>query len=656
MRLVTKEEAIEHIRRHRLRNDKLIKYVEAVHLEELNEHIIEHREELELHKYQVKQLLRKTKATFIRKSLLDGSLFHKGDPEISQIIEETADKEELKYYITNRNLYGLSQLTTKELLISTKDSEFMKKVIEEEDFDNEYVIDIILEITDEEYINDCILGRNPKIKLGSYSVRKILNHYENPDIIIQYIEKELEETKKSETKQLDKVTKSNLLKIVENCRDFNLIQYCLKRRNDLELSKEQIIELILLTRNNEYITEQINNAKKYDFNEQEIALLNFFISNKEKLNKYKKELDRNIESNPNTTIGIEIETKGPYSAILRDLLFKKPQEKKKGPLFYVFEDVDNTNWRTSYDPSLGLEGVELKSPIIRKGEGRENEIVEMCAFLESIGQYTDEDCGAHVHIGADILSSVQSYKNLIEIVTNCEEILYRLSTPEGDTLRKGTNKHAKPISEKIQNEIKTGHIDITNNWQLEELKKQLVDQQRGIKGYEVNFINLATGIDKDIKIDTIEFRIPNGTLDPQTWIDNINLYTGIMEAAEEISHIQMKSEYMQTAEEKEKLENFEKLKKEIPEEEKLARFLKLVTKDSIRRIYERRYQANKNNDDISKLGIKEGISKKPTLLHIDDIKKAIEEGKITQEEFNQTLSNINKYYEARSIFGEEYGK
>ena len=113
---------------------------------------------------------------------------------------------------------------------------------------------------------------------------------------------------------------------------------------------------------------------------------------------------------------------------------------------------------------------------------------------------------------------------------------------------------------------------------------------------------------------------------------------------------------MQTAEEKEKLENFEMLKKEIPEEEKLARFLKLVTKDSIRRIYERRYQANKNNDDISKLGIKEGISKKPTLLHIDDIKKAIEEGKITQEEFNQTLSNINKYYEARSIFGEEYGK
>ena len=653
---ITKEDAIEHIRRHRIREDKLIKYVETEHLEELNEYIVEHREELELHKYQVKQILKRTKPTFIRKTLLDGSLFHKGDPELVQLIEETADREELKYYIENRKLYGISQLTTKEFLLRTNDIELMKKVLEEQDIDIEYAIDIILAINDEEYKDKCILGQNPKIQLGSSEVKRILYNYNNPEVARKYIEKELEEAKKSETKRIDKATKINILKIVENSRDFELLQYCLKRRNDLELSKPEKLELIILTRNDEYIKEQIKNAKKYDFDEKEIALLQYFAGNKEALIPYKRVLERKIESKPNTTIGIEIETKGPYSTILRELLFKSPQENKKGPLFYIFDDTDKNNWRTSYDASLGTDGTELKSPVMRSGEDREKEIVEMCAFLESVGQYTDEDCGAHIHIGANALTSVQSYKNLIEMVANCEEILYRVSTKEGESLRKGINKHAKPISEEIQKEIARGCIDITNNWQLDDLKKQLAEQQRGIKNFSVNFMNLATNSEKNIKLDTLELRTPNGTLDPQTWIDNINLFSGIIEAAEEIYQIQMKTEYTRSVEEKEKLENFEMLKKGIPEEEKLTRFLSLVTKESTREVYEKRYEKNKNNEDIITLGIKDGIAKRPTLLHIDDIRATIEEGKMTQKELDQIIKNIDKYHKSRSIFGEEYGE
>ena len=657
MRIVTTEEAIEHIRRHRLRESKLIEYVEAVHQEELIQYVVEHREELDLHKYQVKQLLKKANSKFIRKALLDGSLFHNGDSELVQIIDETADREELKYYIENRELYGLNQYTIKEFLLDTNDSELMKKVIEEENLDNEHLIEILLAINDEEYKNNCILGKNPKIQLRSNMVKKILEEYNNPPIAIKYIEKELEEAKKSETKTLDKSTKTNILEIVENYRDFNLLQYCIKRRNDLELSKEEIIKLIVLTNNNEYINEQIKNAQKYDFVEKETNLLKFFIGDKEPLTPYKKELERNIESNPKITIGIEIESKGPYSTVVRELLFKKPQEKRKGPLFYTFEDIDKTNWRTSYDASLGAEGTEVQSPIMRSGEDREKEIVEICAFLNSIGQYTDMYCGAHVHIGSDYLTSVQSYKNLLELITNCEEILYRVSTQEGDTLRRGTEYYAQPISEKIRKEIEHGYIDITNNWQLDEFKKQLSEQQRGKKGFGVNFINLGTHLEKNIKLDTIEFRISNGTIDPQVWIDNINLYSGVIEAAEELNQIQLKSEFIRTYEEKEKLHDFEMIKKGISEEEKLDKFLKLVTKENIREIYEKRYEANKDNKDIRKLRkVREGIATKPTLLHLDDIRATIEEGKMTQEELDQIFKNIDRYYKTRSVYGEEYGE
>lgn len=88
--------------------------------------------------------------------------------------------------------------------------------------------------------------------------------------------------------------------------------------------------------------------------------------------------------------------------------------------------------------------------------------------------------------------------------------------------------------------------------------------------------------------------MPNGTVDAKTWIENINLFGGIVKASEELSKIQLKPKENITKDEKEKLETFNKLEKEeTTSEEMLESLLKLTIKEEDRHIYRERYFSNK---------------------------------------------------------------
>lgn len=55
---------------------------------------------------------------------------------------------------------------------------------------------------------------------------------------------------------------------------------------------------------------------------------------------------------------------------------------------------------------------------------------------------------------------------------------------------------------------------------------------------------------------TIEFRMPNGTLDPKVWIENIELFGGMIRAGNELAKIYNKSQEERTPEDEEKLMAF----------------------------------------------------------------------------------------------------
>ena len=124
---------------------------------------------------------------------------------------------------------------------------------------------------------------------------------------------------------------------------------------------------------------------------------------------------------------------------------------------------------------------------------------------------------------------------------------------------------------------------------------------------------------------TIEFRMPNGTVNVDTWIENINLFGGVVEIAQKLAVIQEKNDYKRSKEENEMLENFEKLKLEgIEEREKLEILLKLVIPEEQREIYERRYDKNSrllNENPERNDELRRNITKKPIRISKNKVGK-----------------------------------
>lgn len=102
----------------------------------------------------------------------------------------------------------------------------------------------------------------------------------------------------------------------------------------------------------------------------------------------------------------------------------------------------------------------------------------------------------------------------------------------------------------------------------------------------------------------VEFRLPNGTINPNTWIENINLFLGIVRCAHELSIIQEKPEERRTESERKMLEKFEILQTGRDEEQILEALIELCIAPEQRKIYIDRYMINKplldNSPEIEK--------------------------------------------------------
>lgn len=173
----------------------------------------------------------------------------------------------------------------------------------------------------------------------------------------------------------------------------------------------------------------------------------------------------------------------------------------------------------------------------------------------------------------------ESWENLAELWANTEKILYIISNKAGEIPRYKFDINAKPISKDLENALNK-----KTNKTKESAKKLLVKAQEN-RYYGINF--------KPYSRATIEFRLSNGTLDADTWIENINLFGGIVKTAQDLAIIQTKPEEEQTVEERDLLRKFEKLKEaNVDEHEKLELLLSLVIPQEDREIYRGRYEVN----------------------------------------------------------------
>lgn len=276
-----------------------------------------------------------------------------------------------------------------------------------------------------------------------------------------------------------------------------------------------------------------------------------------------KKFEKKINLPENMTIGIEIEVDGDMAEILKE--------------------CEILNWEGVEEFTVES-GVEFVSPILSPNEESVDEIYQICNILEALGNKATEECGGHIHIGADYLKSKQSYINLLSIYGNTEELLYIICNDPNDINNRSTD-FSETISGKIEEAIDDGTIDLQSDESIETFINQLVNIQKE-RDYGLNFLSYD-------KHKTLEFRMPNGTLNPDAWIDNINLFGGIIRCAEEIRVIQEKKEDDRTQEDNNKLNIFEKLQTEkLDNREKLELLLSLIIKEEDRDIYKNRYEQN----------------------------------------------------------------
>ena len=441
--------------------------------------------------------------------------------------------------------------------LSIKDSSIKKEIIRNYSKYNLTLCDFFEMfdgINDDDFIKEIILNR-AKLNLDSNSLIKVLSMVYKDDFK-KYVIANYEQFgfKSSELGLLIATVRDDSYKkgVIKDCSKYGLSYY------DLPI-------VIISLRDKLYMRDKLNNLFGFD---------NYSL--------------KEIDLPKDMTIGIEIESEGDSSVILNNL--------------ELLED-----WTSKSDFSL-QNGVEVTSPILRPGKDDEVSIYEACKMISLCDQGITLRCGGHVHIGASYFGNdMDAYKNFVELYSNCENILYIISNEKEEVPRVRVLEYGTPISGKLEKALDSGSISFDNAYDVESFANEIWKVQNS-KFNGINFQNLG------LLKNTIEFRMANGTLDPNVWISNINLFGGMMVASKRVSVLRRKDYSKLMDEEKEFLSLFDKISlKDISVDDKLDIFLKLVVKEEDRDLYMERYISNNmmNEGSFTDEQLKKKMCKKP---------------------------------------------
>ena len=516
------------------------------------------------------------------------------DNSVAELIKAVGDPEYIKECLENPekrkalNIYGDRAV---DLIKTVGDPEYIKECLENQEKRRALSIKgnstamLIITVEEKEpgYIKECLENVEKMQALGidSYVMESLITA--TKDIV--YIKKLLKNKEKMQALGIKDDGVYILMKTVE---DPEYIKECLgnkepgyikeyiknqiKDEKNNELGSDFLAQVIMMTGDAEFINDcRVNN----DLNPETRDLL-----------------DRFTKIPPITlpgqmTIGVEIESEGPCNwENIRETI-----------------DEAELDWVAKDDGSL-QNGTEVVSTILTESTAS-MEIFKICQELRRLRQTTSKRCGGHIHIGADYLTDIQDWRNLRTIWNNAEGIFYAISNAKGEIPRQGVIEYASPISKKDETFSETIKLDSEDD--LEKYIKLLKEIQ-GSKYSGINYRNVGSS-----GKNTIEFRLPNGTINPTTWVENINLFGGLIRTSHELSKIMKKTEEQRTEEEKQMLYNYEILQTETDEKKDAEALIKLCVLPEQVKTYLERYNVNskllKHSPEIYKR-LKERISTK----------------------------------------------
>ena len=221
---------------------------------------------------------------------------------------------------------------------------------------------------------------------------------------------------------------------------------------------------------------------------------------------YYLELRSNLNLNSEVSIGLELEFENT----------DKLEIARK-----IYQNFPKRDWIVKNDISLH-EGAEINSPILIDQSNSWNELAKICSIVYHYASIGENSAG-HIHIGAHIFKDNKKYwLNFIKLWAVYENVIFRFLYGEYLTHRPKIANYAEPISNLLWEDYL--ELSKSKNDMIDILYKINHDRRKAI-----NFENLDIYDYYKFGMDnTIEFRCPNGSLNPIIWQNNVNFITKLL--------------------------------------------------------------------------------------------------------------------------------
>lgn len=220
--------------------------------------------------------------------------------------------------------------------------------------------------------------------------------------------------------------------------------------------------------------------------------------------------------------------------------------------------TDKSSYLATMDATL-MQGLEVKSPPIHNNFLDLEYLYYVFNVLNKAGFTVSNRCGGHIHFDKNYLKTKEEYIVLLEIWSYAEEIFYLISNEEGNIPREYVLYFTKPFLEGILNSLKEEKI----YWDLQKSDEEFI---QGLSQWQETKNNSLNFYHQNKKLNTMEFRVPNGSMSFVTWMQNIKLFGRLLMVSKALGRISLE----EASEDEKTLWNLkEELKQDISVEDKL---------------------------------------------------------------------------------------